>query len=278
MAKRIQRFAIGLVSAVLAGIPNFILEFLVRVLTQCAYMFATKDKEKLFYNISLVYGLPKHSVFARTFAKQVFAHQIWILIECLTLSVLPKKHNEIRCEGFEEFKDFICNEKAKGDGVIVVTAHLGNWEYVAKYSALATGQTFHALAKPSKSDVLTEFLDRSRSMQNTRVLWTDRKSILKDMLSVLKSGQVLGFVMDQKPEGRRGPIVEFLGQDTEFVTGPEKLSGKTNSPIIAVYCLRLGLWHYRLVYEKIEHSSVNETSSGHELTQKMRKFTVNFAC
>ena len=88
------------------------------------------------------------------------------------------------------------------------------------------------------------------------------------MLKLLKAGECLGFVMDQKPEGRIGPSVNFLGQMTEFVSGPAKLAMRQSSPVLAVFCVRTGPHQYRLLQKVVapaDHGIDDETI----LTQKM---------
>ena len=83
------------------------------------------------------------------------------------------------------------------------------------------------------------------------VLWTDRKTLLREMLAALKRQESLGFVMDQKPEGRQGPSVDFLGINTEFVSGPATMAVRANCPIIAIFCLRVGRGRYRILSRTI---------------------------
>jgi KDO2-lipid IV(A) lauroyltransferase len=72
------------------------------------------------------------------------------------------------------------------------------------------------------------------------------------MLGALRSGATVGFVMDQKPDGRQGPIVPFFGQPTAFVAGPAAMALRCGCPVVAIFCLREGPFRYRLVSETVE--------------------------
>ena len=74
--------------------------------------------------------------------------------------------------------------------------------------------------------------------------------------------------MDQKPEGRRGPVVTFFGRDTEFVAGPASLAVRTGAAVIAVFAFREGPFHYRLEAESLAPPGHQETNEL-ELTQRM---------
>ena len=85
----------------------------------------------------------------------------------------------------------------------------------------------------------------------TPVLWNHRKTLIKDILLALRRGESVGFVMDQKPEGRRGPIVDFFGKPTPFVGGPAAIAIKTRCAVLSVFCLREGPMEYRILSRKL---------------------------
>ena len=78
------------------------------------------------------------------------------------------------------------------------------------------------------------------------------------MLRNIKDGGSIGFVMDQKPEGRKGPKVEFFGHPTEFVGGPASIAGKTGCAIISVFCLRVAPYSYQLISRELLPASGND--------------------
>lgn len=237
-----------------------------RIFAFLAPLLLRRDRDLIASNLQRVYQLPAFSSFAQDFQRQVFRSQFTVLLETLKTSLATQDPNQI--EGLAELGQVVQELTRSGRGLIVVTAHLGSWEFVARYTAQASAQVFYALAKPSKLPEMTLLMDRLRARMNTVILWTDQKQLLREMLKILKNGSCLGFVMDQKPEARIGPLVEFLGQTTEFVSGPAKLSIRQGSPVLAVFCMRIGPQRYRIIHEVIagaDHGQVDEIL----LTQKM---------
>ncbi len=265
---RLQLLALNIFVGLFAILPDSFLRAVAGVLSRLAMGIAKKDLRKLQRNLLKIYQLPPHSIFARTFALQVFRHQIAVAVESLTCGVSARHRNKLQVVGFSALKEKMLSLKAEGKGLIVVTGHMGNWELVAKYAADAVGESFYALAKPAKSEAVTQFLEQTRHAMGIKVLWTNKKSILRDMVATLKKGSCLGFVMDQKPEGRIGPLVNFFGQRTEFVAGPAKLAIRTKAPVLAIFCMREGWWQYRLLYKEIV-SAAHDASDDVKLTQIM---------
>ena len=102
-----------------------------------------KELNKLYLNCEQVLSLPRHSIFAKRFAKQVIQHQIESGLETLVACHLAGKSEPIEILGFEELRDTILANKSR-HGLVVVTGHMGSWEFVAKYSALAADEIFNA--------------------------------------------------------------------------------------------------------------------------------------
>ena len=96
-----------------------------------------------------------------------------------------------------------------------------------------------------------------------KVLWTDSKTLLRDMMSVAQNKEHLGFVMDQRPGKRQGghPSV-FLGiPETNIVPGPVLMATRKNMPVYGVYMLRIGMCEYRMYVNEIlppGHGETNE--------------------
>lgn len=229
---------------VLAAMPLWALSGLSGVLAPLVRLAAGRDRRQLSENVRRIYGLPAHSYFAQLFSRQVFKQQLLIALETMRLI---RKPDLVELLGFDELADRVASAEAAGRGHIMITAHLGSWELCAYYAQKAAKRPLHVLAKPAKRRFLTLFLAQLRECMQVHVLWTDRKTLLRDMLGALKRHESLGFVMDQKPEGRQGPSVPFLGLATEFVSGPAAMAIRADCPVIAIFCVREGVGRYRLL-------------------------------
>jgi KDO2-lipid IV(A) lauroyltransferase len=218
------------------------------VLSALLRPFAGRELRYLGGNVARVYGLPADSAFGALFKRQNIAHQIVCALETLRAIQGPAA---VSVRGFDALKVPVTAAERAGKGHVMITAHLGSWELCAHYGQLAATKPFHVLAKPSKSAAVTAVLDRLRRRMGTPVLWTDRKTLLRDMLGALRRGESVGFVMDQKPEGRQGPVVDFFGIPTEFVSGPAAMAARFDCAVIAIFCLREGPFRYRLLTQEL---------------------------
>lgn len=207
-----------------------------------------RDRRVSRENLERVLGLAAGTPEAKRMQRAVFKSGVLIAMESLRGLQRPEL---VIVEGLGETRALIEKAEAGGRGHIIAAAHLGGWELEALFLAQLHSRTFWVLAKRAPLEGVTRFLEELRGLAGTPVLWVGRKSLLRDMIRALKRGEALGFVMDQKPEGRRGPPVVFFGYPTEFVSGPAVMSIRTRCPILFIYCLRQGPFSYRLFCEEI---------------------------
>lgn len=208
------------------------------------YYTAKKFNKRIFANTLRVYGIPSQSYFAKQFAWQIITHQVVCILE--TVRIIYRRRG-FRVIGLEELRACIAKAENQGYGHMIITGHVGSWEMVAFFGKSVSQKPLHVLAKPSRSRSLSVYLENLRQKMGTPVLWNHRKSLMRQVLSALKKGESVGFVMDQKPEGRKGPVVNFLGTPTSFVGGPASIAVKTQCAVISVFCLREGPMEYRIL-------------------------------
>lgn len=221
-------------------------------------LFAGRALRQMRANVQVILGLPPRTHFANLFEKQVLRHQATCILETIKGIKSPAA---IAIEGFSELQANIQSAEAAGRGHIMITGHIGSWELCAYYGQKASTRPFHVLAKPPRQEGVKLALEAWRAQMGAKLLWTGRASLIRDMLQALKHGASLGFVMDQKPEGRVGPVVPFFNRPTEFVSGPAAMARRQDCPVIAIFCVRTGPGRYRLISRTVlgaEHGLKDE--------------------
>ena len=246
-------------------LPKWLIPAYAKLTQWLVIILASKELARMRSNVEVVLGLPAHSVFAKMFYRQCYRHQALCLWETFKASFC---FAAVDLVGFPEFKEQLLAAKKNGKGVILVTGHIGSWEILAGAAARAVGEEFSVLAKPGKHRWLTNRMQRLRRRFGIQVLWSDRRTILKEMLSLVRGGGLLGFVMDQKPEGRKGVRLSFLGHGAEFVSGPAAVACKTNAAVLAIFCTRQDAWKYKLDCQTLYPAAHGESES-EAMTQKM---------
>lgn len=224
-------------------------------------IFATKEIKTLKKNIHMIFGLPPHSNFNKMFVKQYLQHQTNFALESLKIIFNCKKPT---IKNFETYKKHIKQLTAEKKSILFVTAHIGSWELLAKYTAQALDDTLYVLAKPAPYKAFTDILNYLRELMNLKVLWINSKTLQKDMIKLIHNNKSIGFVMDQKPLGNKGFEVSFFNRSCEFVKGPALLSKLNNTHIIASFLIRESAWIYKIIFQDIDKTQYQKPE---QLTQ-----------
>lgn len=240
-----QNIALGS-SLRLGRFLTWIYDLCVHLLAALVWLFAKKERQWYFANAHHILGLPPHCNFASLFGRQVVRHQMSTLIDTVLISVFRRKPHIL---GEKEFADAL-QQASQMRATLITTAHLGSWELVGMLATkyYAKPGKWYALAKPSHHPLGTKILEKIRGGLGIQVLWTGRPDLLREMTKALKRGDGLGFVMDQKPQGRQGETVNFFGRPIEVVRGPAAMAHKFQANIIEAYCLRIAPLTYRISY------------------------------
>jgi len=234
--------ALGL-RAVVRRLPPSGVSLVARAAERVVPWIAPRDRGVLRWNLEHVLGMDPDEPASRDFARSVVHHQVAASLESIRGVYDPAS---VVIEGLEELRSLMADNESHDLGQILITGHLGSWELTGRCCVEVAGRTFHALGKPPRNAGFDRALREFRERMGIRILWTDRPSLMRSMVQVLRDREWLSFVMDQRPEGRRGPVVEFLGRPTEFVSGPATMATRFDVPVIAAYCIREGPLRYRL--------------------------------
>ena len=227
----------------LSRLHPVILEPILSLFVRLRLLCNRKEREILLANLAHCFNVTPHSRVAFAIARDNLYHQSLPLLLTLRCVLRPKT---VTIEGLELLQEITRSVEAQGHGGIIVTAHLGSWEYVANAAIQTCNRRFVALAKPAKLDGVQRFLDWMRRRQGIELIDADAASVLKKMCRVLAAKDWLGFVMDQKPQGRKGPVVKFFGHQTPFVAGPALMAKRFSVPIVPVFVVGVGVDRLRV--------------------------------
>jgi KDO2-lipid IV(A) lauroyltransferase len=166
----------------------------------------------------------------------------------LELLKMPRmKHEDVRAMvDFDGLERFDAAYKL-GKGVIVVTAHYGNWELGASTLSLL-GYKMHVVARDASGAQTADIINRSREAMGIEVL--GREGTLA-MVKALRRGGAIGILPDQHQVG--GAVLTFLGRPAATAIGPAMLALRSGATIIPVFVRRIeGDRFLYLIHEPVE--------------------------
>lgn len=242
-----------------------------RIATFCSdlhYLVANKDRKYVKENLKAIF--PEKSSreirririrMARNFAKYLVD---FFRFEKFDISYIKKN---ISIENINYFDEAI----SKNKGVIILTAHLGNWELGGVVVALL-GYLFWVVALPHKEKKVNDFFNFQRESKGIKVIPLGRA--VRKSLDILKNNGLLALAGDRDFTGK-GLIMDFFGKPAIFPEGPAALSLKTGASIVPGFMLRNPDDTFTLRIEKpIEFSSTGKKDE--DMKQLMEKYVKIF--
>lgn len=144
--------------------------------------------------------------------------------------------------------------KQQERGAFLITAHFGNWELSALYIAAILKIPLHVLAKPQRNNLVSEWLNKSRSQYGNSVITLGVS--IREVYKVLKNNGIVGVVGDQRgPED--GYRVNFFNRPTSVYPGTAAIALKNNIPIYFLLTIRNKDYKYDIIVEKIDYNHID---------------------
>lgn len=127
--------------------------------------------------------------------------------------------------------------REQGNGVLLVTAHLGNWELGGMLLALRD-IPMTVLTLPEPSDELSRWRENYRKRLGIRTVTvgSDPFSFL-EIINALKRNEVVAMLVD-RPHNGSGSPVDFFNHATEFSTAPALLHHLVGVSVLPAFVLQ----------------------------------------
>jgi KDO2-lipid IV(A) lauroyltransferase len=202
------------------------------VLGDIAYVLDIPHRRTMFQNLRFIY--PDMSCDrVRELSRQVFRHFGISFLEILQMAFSSREQllGRVRTLGEEHYLAAV----KKNQGLILISAHLGNWEVALQFAACYFQVPVVTVAKQLRSPLLDRQLTRLRTRSGGRVLF--HKGVLPDMVKAVRNGEVLTLLIDMS-RPKEGVDVTFLGRKATAPPGAALVALRCNSPVIPAFCLR----------------------------------------
>lgn len=210
------------------------------------YVLSSRYRKVALKNLRAAYGHEKSEAEIRKIAREVFRHFARGSVEFFYFLSLSREQigAMIDVEGRENLDKAL----AEGKGCIVITAHYGNWELLARKMVIE-GYKVNVIARDSDDPGMTGMTTRIRESGGYRVF--DKDQPLIGALRVLRRNEILGILPDQNEP--HGVFVDFFSRPVATATGPAVFSLKSGAALVPAFAPRMPDGKYKAtIYPRIE--------------------------
>jgi KDO2-lipid IV(A) lauroyltransferase len=139
----------------------------------------------------------------------------------------------VRFEGEERVQEAL----ARGRGVLILTAHVGNWDLLAMLTARSRYR-LTVISKSLRNAALNDMWMRIRRHFGVAILPAHQS--YRMCLRVLRRNELLGFILDQNRPREEGIFVDFFGRPACTSPGLAFMSAQSGAPVVPAFILREG--------------------------------------
>lgn len=142
----------------------------------------------------------------------------------------------------------------KGAGVVMVLAHMGNWEALAQWfpKLLPEGVAGATVYRPLNNPLINARVAAQRNRLGVGLFSKDDNPL--GMASFLRRGGVLGVLADQRA-GSIGELVPFFGRITSCTPIPAILARRTGAAVLGVSLRTLGPGRWELRFHACDETA-----------------------
>ncbi len=228
-------------------LPYGVVKFLSNALIGFAYFFVQKHKKVAKESLEIAFSGEKSETEIKAITRKCFQSFGYGMIEmlyCLAHPAIVKK--KVTFEG----KEHLDAALAKGQGVVAVTAHFGNFPLMM----MALGQQGYpvsSIIRPVRDEKMEEFLAKKRKESHLNTVYAiPRRKCVNDSLKVLRENGILFVPLDQNFGNGKGVFVDFFGQKAATATGPVIFAERTGAVILPMFIIRLDDDHHKVIVEE----------------------------
>lgn len=197
------------------------------------YYIIKKEREKLFNNLNIAFGNSKSFEEKKRIAKEVFSNCGRMAAELSHISKYDENllKENIELIGFENYQQ----AQNKGNGILGITAHFGDWELMGAYLSKALGLKFSVIVREQSNPRIENMLSGIRKKAGVNTIM--RGSSLKEIFRRLKANEMFGILGDVNTKGD-GIYVDFFGHPAFTQKGFAELAIKTKAAIVPIFIVR----------------------------------------
>ena len=136
----------------------------------------------------------------------------------------------ISYEGLDNYLE----AKQDGRGVLIATAHLGNWELSAFAHALMT-EPMNVMVRPLDNPFIDRLVEQRRMLSGNRLIY--KRDAARAVLKALGKNEPVGILMDQNTSMSEGVFINFFGKLACAGSAFVKFAYRSNAVVIPGFAL-----------------------------------------
>ena len=229
------------------------------------YRFVSRQRTKILENLKLAYGGTKSPAELDVIGRGVMGHMLRTAVDFLRFATLSRDQAAAFVEAGDAYS-FCKDILQEGRGLIIMTAHFGNWELLAGSFCLQ-GFKGAVIGRRIYYEPYNQWIVGLRRSVCVRTIYQDEA--VRKVHQCLKAGEIVGLLPDQDRDSVRGIFVDFFGKPAYTSVAPVKFAMASGAPILPAFMVRMPGNRYKLLLGNLMRPRIE----GGDRTASIRKYT-----
>jgi KDO2-lipid IV(A) lauroyltransferase len=236
------------------------------------YAFVSRQRTKILENLKLAYGDTKSPAERDLIGRRVMGHMLRTAVDFLRFAELSRDKAASFVEvgnAYSVCKDIL----QEGKGLIIMTAHLGNWELLAGVICMQ-GFPGAVIGRRIYYEPYNRWIVGLRNAVKVRTIYQDES--VRQTYKHLKAGGIIGLLPDQDRDSVRGIFVDFFGVPAYTSVAPVKFSMSSAAPILPAFMVRIPGNRYKLVLGNLIRPKIEQGNRAASIRKYTEAWMKNF--
>lgn len=119
--------------------------------------------------------------------------------------------------------------RARGRGVLILTAHLGAWE-VSSFVHSLNGYPMKFVIRPLDNPLLNAMVNRYRGLHGNQPI--GKRGFARQLVTAMHRNEAVGILLDQNSAPPQGCFVPFFGLPACTATGLARIAQRTGAAVV----------------------------------------------
>ncbi len=237
--------SLNISSLIIRVLPERWLYGFANLIAAIGYRIAAKQRRIAMESLEIAFTGEKSAEEKKRIARDCVTFMAKGAVELMFLLDRPAALREsVHIEG----REILDTALARGKGVILVSAHFGNFPLMMARIGLE-GYKISGIMRAMRDERVERFFFGKRSRFNIKTIYTQpRKACVEESIRVLRDNGALFIPIDQN-FGTGGVFVDFFGHQAATATGPVVLARRTQAALIPCFIIRQPDDTHRIVFE-----------------------------
>lgn len=245
IARFFARIGLNACSLIIKVIPARYIYVFAKAIGILGFAAVKKQKAIALESLTVAFGKEKSREEIERIAKDCFVFMAKSAVELIFLMDRPellKKRVEITG------RENLDNALSEGNGVILVSAHFGNFPLMMAKLALA-GYKIAGIMRPMRDSRVEQLFLKKRNRFNIRTIYSQPRNVcVNQTIEALRNNEVVFIPIDQN-FGTGGVFVDFFGRKAATATGPVVLAQRTKAVLLPCFIIRQKDDLHKIIFE-----------------------------